>query len=313
MTAFLLRRLLGAIPTALAAALVLFFVVSVLPGDPVAVMMREKANPETIDRVRKTMRLDDPAPLRFLHWIGRAVQGDFGESYKLNRPVSGIVAQAIPNTALLAVAAALVAWTLGLPLGIAAGLAHRSLLDKGISLFAALAVGSPVFVVALLLQWLFALKLDLLPAAGFQSPEHLILPAITLGLCSMGGLARLVRTNVAETMRSEHIRFARAKGLPEHQVVWSHCLKNALAPVIAYMALQIASLLSGAVLTETVFGVPGLGRTVVEAFKTRDIPLFQAAALPAVLFVVFGNLAADALHALLDRRVRLEPSTNHKP
>jgi len=304
MTRFVLTRLLGALPVLLGVTALLFALLQIVPGDPVTLMMKEHADPEVIERLRAAMHLSDPAWLRYPRFLLGALSGDLGQSYKLGRPVADVLLEALPNTIALAACASAVAWLVGVPAGILAALKPGKFLDRAVMSLSLAGVSTPVFWSALLLQWLFAVKLGLLPVSGFFGPKYLVLPSLTLGLASAGTVARLARASLREVMDADYIRTARAKGLTEFAVITRHALKNALPPVLVVMALQAASLLSGAVITETVFGVPGVGRLSVEAIMARDMPLLQGAVLIAAVMVILGNLAADVLVALVDPRVR---------
>ena len=301
---YVLTRLLGALPVLLGVTALLFVLLQIVPGDPVTLMMKEHADPEVIARLRAVMHLADPAWLRYPRFLWGALRGDLGESYKLGRPVADVLLEALPNTVALAASASAVSWLIGVPAGIVAALKPGRPLDRTIMGLSLAGVSTPVFWSALLLQWLFAVKLGWLPVSGFFGFQYLVLPSLTLGLASAGTVARLARASLREVMDAEYVRTARAKGLTELAVITRHALKNALPPVLVVMALQAASLLSGAVITETVFAVPGVGRLSVEAIMARDMPLLQGAVLTAAVMVILGNLAADVLVALVDPRVR---------
>jgi peptide/nickel transport system permease protein len=304
MTRFVLTRLFGSLPVLLGVTALLFVLLQIVPGDPVTLMMKEHADPEVVERLRAVMHLSDPVWLRYPRFLWGALHGDLGESYKLGRPVAGVLLEALPNTVALALFASAVSWLVGVPAGTLAALKPGNFLDRLVMGLSLTGVSTPVFWSALLLQWLFAVKLGLLPVSGFFGFKYLVLPSLTLGLASAGTVARLARTSLREVMDADFIRTARAKGLTEFAVITRHALKNALPPVLVVMALQAASLLSGAVITETVFAVPGVGRLSVEAIMARDMPLLQGAVLIAAVMVILGNLAADVLVALVDPRVR---------
>lgn len=281
-----------------------FILLNVVPGDPITLMMREHISVDVVARVRAQMHLDDPVMVRFLRYLWGALRGDFGVSYKLNRPVSYLLLTAFPNTLMLAAAAAAVSWVIGIPAGILSAVRRYSFVDNFFMGFSVLGVSMPVFWTGLLFQYIFSLKLGLLPVAGFKGPEYLVMPAIVLGWSSAGTIARLTRSSLLEVMRNDYIRTARAKGLREIGVVMSHALKNSLLPVVTVMALQVSGLLSGAVITESVFGIPGIGRVAVNAIQNRDMPLLQGSVVLTTFLVVAGNLAADVLYAYLDPRIR---------
>lgn len=304
MLMFALRRILVSIPVLIGITLILFIMLNVVPGDPVALMMKEHASPEVIERVRAQMHLDDPLVVRYFSFLWNALQGDLGNSIKLNRPVTDLLLKAFPNTLMLAVCAALVSWVIGIPAGILSAVRRDSLLDRFFMGFSLLGVSMPVFWSALLLQYVFAMQLKLLPVSGFYGWQYMILPAIVLGWSSAGVIARLTRSSLLEVMRNDYIRTARAKGLRETRVITRHALKNALIPVVTIMAIQVAGLLSGAVITEAIFSIPGVGRITVNAISSRDMPLLQGAVLFATVLVILGNLVADILYSVLDPRIR---------
>lgn len=304
MLMFALRRILVSIPVLIGITLILFIMLNVVPGDPVALMMKEHASPEVIERVRAQMHLDDPLVVRYFSFLWNALQGDLGNSIKLNRPVTDLLLKAFPNTLMLAVCAALVSWVIGIPAGILSAVRRDSLLDRFFMGFSLLGVSMPVFWSALLLQYIFAMQLKLLPVSGFYGWQYMILPAIVLGWSSAGVIARLTRSSLLEVMRNDYIRTARAKGLRETGVITRHALKNALIPVVTIMAIQVAGLLSGAVITEAIFSIPGVGRITVNAISSRDMPLLQGAVLFATVLVILGNLVADILYSVLDPRIR---------
>lgn len=303
---YILRRLLISIPVLMGITLLLFLLLNVIPGDPVALMLKEKADPDVIARVRTQMHLDDPWPVRYVRFLGGALKGDLGVSYKLRRPVSDLILKAFPNTLMLAMAAALVAWIIGIPAGILSAVKQYSLPDHFFMGFSLLGVSMPVFWSALLFQYVFGVKLGLLPVAGFYGWKYLILPAIVLGWSSCGTVARLTRSSLLEVMRSDYIRTARSKGVREIMVISGHALKNSLLPVITIMAMQVAFLLSGSVITESIFGIPGVGRIAIMAIQNRDMPLLQGSVLFTTVLVILGNLIADLLYSTLDPRIRCD-------
>lgn len=306
MRKYIVKRILISIPVLLGITFVVFFLLNVVPGDPVAILMKEKASAEVIARVRAQMHLDDPWIVRYLRFLWGVLHGDFGVSYKLQRPVTDLILQAFPKTLVLALSAAVFSWIVGIPAGILSAVRQYSLPDYFFMGFSLAGVSMPIFWSALLFQYIFALKLGWLPVAGFYGWKYVILPAVVLGWSSAGLIARLTRSSLLDVMKKDYIRTARAKGVRELPVITGHALKNALLPVVTVMAIQVASLLSGAVITESVFGIPGLGRVAVDAIKNRDMPLLQGAVLFATVLVILGNLVADILYSFLDPRIRFE-------
>ena len=305
MVRFILKRLLISIPVLIGITFIIFFLLNVVPGDPVALMMKEHISTDVVARVRAQMHLDDPAFVRYFRFLFGALRGDLGESYKLNRPVASLILGAFPSTFVLALWAAFFAWLVGIPAGILSAVKKYSLPDHLFMGFSMMGVSMPVFWSALLFQWLFAVKLGWLPVAGFSGWKYVIMPAIVLGWSSAGMIARLTRSSLLEVMRNDYIRTARAKGLRELPVIFGHALKNSMLPVVTVMAIQVAGLLSGAIITESVFGIPGVGRIAVNAIQARDMPLLQGAVLFETVLVVLGNLGADILYAFLDPRIKV--------
>lgn len=303
---YIVKRILIAIPVLIGVMLIIFLLLNVVPGDPLTLMMREHIKPELIERMRVQMGLDDPVMVRFATYLKGALQGNFGVSYKLNRNVTDLIITSFPHTLRLSIFAALIAWIIGIPTGIISAVKQNSFVDRFFMSFSLLGVSMPVFWAALMLQYVFAFKLKLLPVSGYASWKHLLMPAIVLGWSSAGTIARLTRSSLLEIMKNDFVRTARAKGLKEMAVVVCHALKNAMLPVVTMMAIQVASLLSGAVITESVFGIPGIGRLAVNAIQTRDMPLLQGTVVFTTVLIIAGNLIADMLYSVIDPRIRVE-------
>ncbi len=300
---YIVKRILTMIPVLLGIILLIFFMLNVVPGDPVAVMMKEHLKADVIEDLRESMHLNDPFFVRYFRYIWDALHGDLGMSWKLKRPVTALIATAFPYTLRLAVASALFSWIMGIPVGIISAVKKNSLTDHlsmGISLFG---VSMPVFWIALILQNTFK---SVLPVSGADRWQCYILPTIVLGWSSAGRIARLTRSNLLEVMRNDYIRTARSKGLSPLKVIGRHALKNALIPVITVMAIQVSSLLSGAVITESVFAIPGVGSLAVTAISKRDMPLLQGTVLFTAILIILGNLLADVLYSVIDPRIRVE-------
>ena len=303
---YIVKRILTTIPVLIGVMLVIFIMLSVIPGDPVTVMMKEHVKPELIEKLKESKGLDDPALVRFFRYLWDALHGDLGVSYKLNRNVTDLIMDAFPHTVKLTIFAALVAWVIGIPAGIFSAIKKNTIIDRLFMSGSLIGVSMPVFWAALLLQYIFAFKLGWVPVSGYRTLSHMILPAIVLGWSSAGTIARLTRSNLLEIMRNDYIRTARAKGLRERAVVVKHALKNAMLPVVTVMAIQVAGLLSGAVITETIFGIPGVGRLAVDAIGNRDMPLLQGTVLFTTVLIILGNLVADLLYSVLDPKIRVE-------
>lgn len=303
---YIIKRILIAIPVLIGVMLIIFLLLNVVPGDPITLMMREHIKPDLIERMREQMGLDDPVMVRFITYLTKALQGDFGISYKLNRNVTDLIVNAFPHTLRLSIFAALIAWIIGIPAGILSAIKQNTFIDRFFMSFSLMGVSMPVFWAALMLQYVFAFKLRLLPVSGYETWKHLLMPAIVLGWSSAGTIARLTRSSLLEIMKNDFVRTARAKGLRETTVVVGHALKNAMLPVVTMMAIQVASLLSGAVITESVFGIPGIGRLAVNSIQNRDMPLLQGTVVFTTILIIAGNLIADILYSVIDPRIRVE-------
>lgn len=304
MVKYIVKRILTCIPMILAVILIIFVLLQVLPGNPVQVMMKEKQDPATIQRLSEQMGLNDPLPIRFVRYVRDMLHGDLGISYKFRRPITGLITAAFPNTVKLAISSALVAWLIGIPAGIISAVKKDSVLDRILMAFALVGISLPVFWAAMVLQYLFGYQWNLLPISGYSTWRHMILPAVVLGWASSGSIARLTRSSLLGVMKNDYIRTARAKGLRELSVVVRHGLKNSMIPVVTMMAMQFASLLSGAVITESVFSIGGIGQLMVTAISQRDMPLLQSSVIFSTLIIILGNLVADILYSFLDPKIR---------
>jgi ABC-type dipeptide/oligopeptide/nickel transport system permease component len=303
---FLLRRALLAIPTLAGVLVVVFLLLYVAPGDPVQEMVGERADAETIARLRRELRLDDPVPVQFAHYAGGVLRGDLGTSYITGRPILRDIAERFPKTLLLAATAMALAALVGISIGVVTARWPGGLLDR-FSLGAAyLGISFPVYWVGLLLILLFAVTLRWLPPSGYGHAQYLVLPALALGSRSIAFLARVTRSSMLEVLGSDFVRTARAKGLIERTVVVRHALRNALIPVITVLGLDFGYYLTGSILTETIFSWPGLGRYVVNAISRRDLPAIQGSVLFLSVVFVAVNLLTDLAYAKADPRVAYE-------
>ena len=302
----LVRRLVQALIVLAGVTLLIFVMLRIVPGNPVETMMGEHANAETVARMTAEMGLDQPLHIQFFRYISSAVRGDFGTSYSLGKPVSQLIGSAFINTLILALFAALFAWIVGISCGIFSAVRKNRLPDRLFMGFSLLGISLPVFMAAMFLQYVFAFKLKWLPVSGTDSWTGFILPAIALGWNSAGQVAQMTRTTLLETLQEDYIDTARAKGRGPFGILVFHALRNAMLPVLTMMAIQFSGLLSGAVITETVFSINGVGRLMVQAISGRDIPLLQATSLLATTVVILGSLLADCLYSVLDPRIRKE-------
>jgi ABC-type dipeptide/oligopeptide/nickel transport system permease component len=303
MTRFILRRLLLAIPTLLGVLIVAFLLLYVAPGDPVMAMVGERADEETIARLRRELRLDQPLHVQFGHYVGGIARGDLGRSYITNRPIQQDIRERFPKTLQLAGAAMLLAAIVGITLGILSAWRPGGVIDRVGLAIAYLGVSFPVFWVGLLLILLFAVTLQWLPPSGAGGWKYLVLPALALGMRSIAFLARMTRSAMLDALGADFVRTARAKGLTERGVVARHALRNALIPIITVLGLDFGSYLTGSILTETIFSWPGLGRYVVNAIARRDLPAIQGSVLFLSTVFVVVNLVTDLAYAKADPRV----------
>ena len=305
MIRWLAIRLLLLVPTLLGVLVVAFLLLYVAPGDPVQAMVGERADSATIAQLRAELRLDDPLPAQFAHYVGGVLHGNLGNSYITRRPILGDLLERFPATLRLATAAMLLATTTGMLIGIYGAWRPGSWGDRVATFGAYLGVSFPVYWVALVLILVFAVSLRWLPPSGSTGFAALILPAVTLGMRSIAFIARMTRSAMQEVLHSDFVRTARAQGLTERKVILSRALRNALLPVITVIGLDFGSYLTGSILTETIFGWPGVGRYVLTAIDKRDLPAVQGSILFLSLVFVLVNLLTDLLYAKADPRVEL--------
>lgn len=284
---------------------IIFIAIRIVPGDPASLMVGTSGTAEDVAALNRRLGLDDPLPTQYVQYLGDAARLDFGESLWLNRPVGEEVAGRIAATSRLAAVAVVLALLVSFPLGMIAALKRRTPVDGAISVVSLIGQSVPSFWLGIMLILVFARQLRLLPSAGSQTWQHLVLPAITLALPLVGVLTRLVRSGMLDVLYEDYIRTARAKGLRPNVVLSRHALRNMLIPVITVVGLQIGNLLGGAVIVETVFGWPGIGRLLVDAIAQRDYPLVQAAILLITATFIAINLLVDLSYGYLDPRIRV--------
>ncbi len=307
------KRLLAMIPVLFLVSLIAFTIIHLTPGDPAMMMLGEEATPDTIAALRHDLGLDRPLPVQYITWLGRVLQGDLGRSIRQHQPVLDAIVQRLPVTIELTFFAMLISLCIAIPTGIVSATRRNSLADVGSTIVSLLGVSMPNFFLAMLLIFAFALHLRLLPPIGYtpisrglvENLRGMVLPAITLGTAAAAIVSRLTRSTLLEVLSQDYIRTARAKGLSERAVVYGHALRNALIPVVTIVGLQTGALLGGAVITETIFVLPGVGALVVSSIFQRDFPTVQGAVLFLSLLHMFVNLAVDLLYAYLDPRIRL--------
>jgi peptide/nickel transport system permease protein len=305
MSAYIGQRLVHAIPVLIGISVLTFLMLHLIPGDPVSVFAGDKPlTPERAEELRHQYGLDRPLLIQYADYASHALHGDLGTALRSQRPVLDSILEVLPSTAQLTLTALALAAVLGTTLGIAAAVAHGTWLDTAVMAIAMLGISTPVFYSSLLLILLFSFTLAWLPATGQGGIERLIMPALALGLSSSAVLARLVRSSMLEVLHQEYVTTARAKGLAPQLVVLRHALKNALIPAVTMLGLQLGALLGGAVVTETIFSRPGLGRLAVDAILNRDFPLVQGTVLFAACVYVMVNLIVDVSYAVIDPRIR---------
>jgi ABC-type dipeptide/oligopeptide/nickel transport system permease component len=299
-------RLVRAVPVLLGITTLVFMMIHLLPGDPVTAMLSESSatSAEAVERTRQELGLDDPIPEQYLRYLGNALQGDLGRSIQTHRPVTEMIFDVLPSTLRLTFAAMGTAIVLGIVLGTIAALRQNSWLDTISMVISLLGVSTPIFWLGLVLLYVFAIRLDWVPVTGEGGWQRMVLPALTLGFGAAAIIARLVRASLLEAMRQDFITTARAKGLSEKRTIITHGLRNALIPVVTIIGLQFGALLSGAVITETVFARQGIGQLAVNAIKRRDFPLVQGTVLIAACGYLLVNLLVDISYAWLDPRIK---------
>lgn len=303
------RRLLLMLPVLFGVTLLVFLLFHLTPGDPVRAILGQEAqglSAEDIERLRHQLGLDRPWHVQYLDFLGRAVQGDLGRTFRGERPVAGEIAARFPTTLRLTVISLTAAGLVGVPLGVIGAVRRNRWADHLVTLLALLGVSMPTFWVGIMLMQLFALELRILPPSGTGTWRHMVLPSATVALASIAFIARMTRSSLIEALREDYVRTARAKGVAERRVVFRHALRNAFIPVLTTLGLEFGSLLGGAVVVESVFSLPGIGRLTVEAIKSRDLPLIQGTILFVAVVFSLVNLIVDLGYAGLDPRIRYD-------
>lgn len=304
MLIYVLRRLLQSIPVLMGVLVIAFLVTRFTPGDPARIMAGAEASEIAVQAMRERLGLDQPHYVQFVRYVGRVFQGDLGSSYHLGQDVASLIQGALPRTAALAVIAMLVTAGIGIPTGILSAIRKDTWWDALARFGALLGVSIPAFFAGLLMILLFSYQLGWFPSYGSGSLRHVILPGVTLGLFSTGLVARLTRASMLDIMGQDFVRTATAKGLGRRAVIFKHGLRNASISIVTIMGLQLGSLLSGSVLTETVFAYPGIGRLLVRSIFERDYPVVQGVILLVALIYLIANLIVDMLYAAVDPRIR---------
>jgi ABC-type dipeptide/oligopeptide/nickel transport system permease component len=310
---YLLRRIIGVPLTALAVLTVLFFLLRIVPGDPAILILGEFASPERVEALHRELGLDRPLIVQYVQYLGDVVRGDFGRSLRSGRPVLSEITEVLPHTVILASGAILIAILCGIPLGVFAAVHRGRTADASASLLCLVGQSMPIFLLGLGLLLVFSYYLGWLPVIGagqLADPRtvllHLVLPAATIGLTVMGPIGRMTRSAIVDTLGQDYIRTAHAKGLAEQTVVYKHAFRNALLPVVTVTALNFGYLIGGAVVTETMFARPGLGRLLMDAIFERDYPQIQAVVVVFALGFIVVNLLTDLFYGMIDPRVAVE-------
>ena len=306
MGSYFIKRIFQTIPVILGVITLTFILMYIVPGDPVMSMVGERYDEATIQKLREELHLDDPIWIQYFRFLGNLLHGDLGRSFVTFNPVLDDLLARFPFTLTLALSAMIVSILIGLSIGILSSLKPNSLLDRGSMMVALAGISAPVFWIGLLLILYVSVYLKWLPPTGYGGIEYLILPAITLGTRSAAFLARMTRATMLDVLQQDYIRTARAKGLPEWKVILKHAFPNTLIPVITIIGVDFGSYLSGAVLTESIFGWPGIGRFALDAILKRDFPVIQGTVLFTALMFISANLIVDLLYGVVDPRIRFE-------
>ena len=312
MVNYLVRRVLQALGVILAISLITFFILNIVPGDPVQIMLGDLATPETVAQVRAQMGLDQPVWRQYLHWAGNMLKGDFGSSYFQRRPVMELLLVSFGYTVRLALFAYLLAVVIGLVFGILAAVFHNKWIDKALMILAVGGISAPNFWVAIILQIVFGLTLKWFPISGAKDLSYYVLPAIALGTRYAASIARITRNSMLEVSKQDYIRTAEAKGLHDWLIVMRHTFRNALIPVITVAGTDLGNILTGSMLIESVFQLSGIGKLMVDAIGQRDLPLVQGGVMYIAMICVVIYLIVDLLYAVVDPRIRLGGGSEHE-
>ena len=305
MARFIFFRIIQAIATLVVLSAAVFFGTD-LTGDAALAMAPGDARPEEIQAIRENLGLDRPVIIRYFDYVGGILVGDFGRSYNKRLPTSQLVLERVPNTVQLAIAALFIAVVIGIPLGILSAVKRDSILDKVGKSFAILGMSMPQFWLAIILMWVFAVELDLLPVFGKEGldPRYFVIPAFSIAVFTMAGFMRLTRSAMLEVLDSEYVKFARVKGLAEQLVIFKHALKNAVIPVLTFGGISFAGLLNGSIVVEVIFNWPGLGLLMLEGIRTRDVPIIEATILVSGFLYILMSTLVDIAYAYVDPRIR---------
>ena len=305
MRSYLIKRILQALGVILCISAITFFVLNIVPGDPVRIMMGEMADENVVEQVRHSMGLDRPVGVQYLTWIGNMLHGDFGTSYAQRRPVIVLLSSAVEVTATLATFAYLIALAVGLVFGVVAAVNHGKAVDRILMSLAILGISAPAFWVAIILQIIFALNLKWFPLSGTKSVNAFVLPVLALSFRYAASIARVTRTSMLDVLNQDYIRTAEAKGLKRWSVILGHGFRNALIPIITIAGTQLGDIFTGSILIESIFSLPGIGKLLLDAINARDLPLIEGGVMYVATICVIIYLVVDILYAIADPRIRL--------
>ncbi|RRF97908.1 MAG: ABC transporter permease [Coriobacteriaceae bacterium] len=305
MRSYLIKRILQALGVILCISAITFFVLNIVPGDPVRIMMGEMADENVVEQVRHSMGLDRPVGVQYLTWIGNMLHGDFGTSYAQRRPVIVLLSSAVEVTATLATFAYLIALAVGLIFGVVAAVNHGKAADRILMSLAIFGISAPAFWVAIILQIIFALNLKWFPLSGTKSANAFVLPVLALSFRYAASIARVTRTSMLDVLNQDYIRTAEAKGLKRWSVILGHGFRNALIPIITIAGTQLGDIFTGSILIESIFSLPGIGKLLLDAINARDLPLIEGGVMYVATICVIIYLVVDILYAIADPRIRL--------
>jgi peptide/nickel transport system permease protein len=301
---YVLKRILMMIPTLLAVVFIIFVLINITPGDPGRIMLGQDAAQEDVDAVNAMMHMDKPLVMRYLYYIWDALHLDFGVSFLTRQPVFSELFSKVPVTFTLALGTALVSVLIGVPLGVIAAVKEHTLLDSSLTISSLLIAAIPGFWLSIMMILLFSVKLRLLPSSGIGSPLHYVMPILGSSIGNAAYYLRMTRSAMQDALRQEYIKTARAKGASNARTIVVHALRNALMIVVTQMTLSFVALMGGSMLTETIFGLPGVGATILRAINMKDVPMIMASTIFVTLTLMVGLLLVDVLNAFLDPRVR---------
>lgn len=305
MTKYIMQRIVIAIPLILTVVTIVFLMLRIgLPGDPAQIMAGDRATPELIEQVRKNLGLDRPIYEQYFIFLRNAMQGDLGRSVKFREPVLDVILKAFPFTIILTLSSISIGTIIGVLVGVITALKRGTWIDNLATVLVVFLYSVPTFWLGLMLILVFSVNLRLLPVQGAGTFQHFILPTLNLAVGQIALIARLTRSGMIEVLNADHVRTARSKGLPEYLVIFRHTLKNVLIPIVTIVGLSFGALLGGAIITETIFGLPGVGSLAIDAILNRDYPMIQGTVLLVAITFIFVNLVVDILYAFIDPRIR---------